>query len=504
LSRRSSAETGSEAHDSTPTDSVGQLPARVVPYGQGGRHWLRQIARGLVLAAADCASLFSAAALAYFLWAAPVREQQAAHYLGLWPLLGLALLVYWQSGLYPGFGLGGVEILRRLSISTSIVFLFLLGLEFVFKVPQTYYSRVTAALSWIFALLFVPLGRFVMLAIVRKQRWWASPCIILGSGVTAKDVIRSLQNALTIGYSPIAVLSRQAGEGPESVAGVPIVGGAEDAEDFAAHGVRVAILVDEAEHAWSARRLAWLQSMFRSVLWIHRSHDVPVEGVRVKNLGGIVGVEYANQLLLTRNLFLKRALDLVVGGILAVCTLPLLLLGALAVKLSSRGPAFFSQEREGQGGRTIRVWKLRTMHVDAEERLERVLATDEALREAWEERFKLDPDPRIVPGVGVFLRRFSLDELPQLWQVLTGTLSLVGPRPFPAYHLEHYDPVVLALRRQVRPGVTGLWQVKVRSEGGIELQRSHDAYYIRNWSIWMDLYVLGRTIAAVVLGRGAM
>lgn len=128
---------------------------------------------------------------------------------------------------------------------------------------------------------------------------------------------------------------------------------------------------------------------------------------------------------------------------------------------------------------------------------------DPALRAEWQRNFKLENDPRIVPGIGRFLRRFSLDELPQLWQVVAGSLSLVGPRPFPRYHLEHYDHAVLELRRRVRPGVTGLWQVKVRSNGDLDLQQSHDAYYIRNWSLWMDFYVLARTAGAVLAGRGA-
>jgi len=467
-----------------------------------GREWWRQIVRGLVMAATDTASLFVAATVAYLVWAGPVKHQTAALYLRLWPLMGLPLLVYWRSELYPGFGLGGVEMLRRLSTSTSVVFLFLLGFEFVFKVPQRY-SRMAAGLAWLLALVLVPLGRFVVLAVVRRQKWWASPCVLLGTGTTSRHVIESLRNALTIGYRPVGVLSEDDTGGTTSVAEVPVIGDTGDAAAIAAAGVRVAILVDEVEHVWSARDLERLQTMFKSVLWIHRSHDLPVEGVRVKNLGGIVGVEYVNQLLLERNLVLKRTLDLILGTVLALLSSPLLVLSALAVKLGSHGPVFYAQEREGSGGRTIRVWKLRTMYVDAEARLERVLASDPTLRAAWQERFKLDPDPRVVPGVGTFLRRFSLDELPQLWQVVVGTLSLVGPRPFPAYHLEHYDPIILELRRRVRPGVTGLWQVKVRSEGGLELQQSHDAYYIRNWSFWLDLYVLGRTFAAVLLGRGA-
>jgi lipopolysaccharide/colanic/teichoic acid biosynthesis glycosyltransferase len=105
--------------------------------------------------------------------------------------------------------------------------------------------------------------------------------------------------------------------------------------------------------------------------------------------------------------------------------------------------------------------------------------------------------------LGTLLRRFSFDELPQLWSVVVGEMSLVGPRPFPDYHLRKFGPEFRALRRKVRPGITGLWQVMVRSSGGLNEQETYDSYYIRNWSVWMDLYILGRTSLAVLAGRGA-
>lgn len=462
-----------------------------------------RLGRSILLVASDAIAVALSGVLAYWSWAAPVRHQPADLYLRLWPLLALFLVAYWRNGLYPGFGLGGVEILRRLSLGTSFVFLFLAGLDFVFKLPQVY-SRMTVALAWSFALMLVPLGRLGLLSAARRWRWWGEPCVVLGTGPVAEHTIASLHRALTLGFRPVGVLTGSPDGAPGAVQGTPILGPAELAPTLADQGVRVAVMVDGPGEEWTSDLLARLQTTFRTVLWVHKGGDLPTEGVALKNLGGVVGVEYVNQLLLLRSRVMKRALDLVLGTVLAVLATPVLLLSAVAVKLSSRGPILYSQAREGLGGRMIRVWKLRTMHVDAESRLERTLAADPALRREWETRFKLDPDPRVVPRVGTFLRRFSLDELPQLWQVVAGTLSLVGPRPFPAYHLEHFDSVILRLRRRVRPGLTGLWQVKVRSRGGLEEQQSHDAYYIRNWSLWMDLYVLVRTFAVVLTRRGAV
>jgi lipopolysaccharide/colanic/teichoic acid biosynthesis glycosyltransferase len=167
------------------------------------------------------------------------------------------------------------------------------------------------------------------------------------------------------------------------------------------------------------------------------------------------------------------------------------------------GPILFHQTRAGLGGRRFRVSKIRTMRRDAGEKLEAYLAANPDSRQEWAERYKLRDDPRLIPGIGRFFRRFSIDELPQIWAVLRGDMSLVGPRPFPDYHLDRFSPSFLQLRQRVRPGITGVWQVTVRSDGQLEDQEALDTYYIRNWSVWFDLYVLCRTVGAVASGRGA-
>jgi lipopolysaccharide/colanic/teichoic acid biosynthesis glycosyltransferase len=124
-------------------------------------------------------------------------------------------------------------------------------------------------------------------------------------------------------------------------------------------------------------------------------------------------------------------------------------------------------------------------------------------KQEWDQFFKLKDDPRVLPVVGTLLRKTSLDELPQLWNVLRGEMSLVGPRPFPHYHLEQFDKSFRELRRSVMPGMTGMWQVSARSDGDLAVQESLDSYYIRNWSIWLDLSLLTRTVLVVLSGKGA-
>jgi lipopolysaccharide/colanic/teichoic acid biosynthesis glycosyltransferase len=196
-------------------------------------------------------------------------------------------------------------------------------------------------------------------------------------------------------------------------------------------------------------------------------------------------------------------MDIAGALILGLIALPVLGAAAVWIKLVSRGSVLYNQEREGEKGRSISIVKLRTMRPDAEAALMRALSESSEIRAEWECRFKLRKDPRILGGVGKFLRKTSLDELPQLWSVLKGEMSLVGPRPFPRYHLDGFGQRFRTLRGRVKPGLTGLWQVSDRADGDLEVQETLDTYYIRNWSLWLDLYILARTVRAVLFPKGA-
>jgi Undecaprenyl-phosphate galactose phosphotransferase WbaP len=433
------------------------------------------------------------------MWVGSVLHQSPEAYVNLAPLLWVFPFGYAGAGLYPGFGLGAVETLRRLSSRTSFAFLILAAASFVLKLPADH-SRMGFVLAWCGSLISVPLLRFLVLSIVSSWGWWREPAILVGKGTWVQKAARSLDDALSLGYRPVGVVFVDSSEDRKGVHNLPDVGGLEMVPLIAEKGVRVAI-VDEAEGRDPV--LSYLQRHFQRVVVMREYGDLPVEPVRVCNLGGLLGLEFSNNLLHRQSQLVKRLLDILLGFILLSVALPAIGLCALLVKIASRGPIFYGQERGGLAGHPIKIWKLRTMYQDAEQRLEQFLLSHPAERLEWESHFKLAKDPRVIGGIGKFLRRFSLDELPQVISVLKGEMSFVGPRPFPEYHLKKLPLEFRELRQRVRPGLTGLWQVSIRSSGGLAEQEMHDTYYIRNWSVWLDVHILSRTVIAVLTGRGA-
>ena len=460
-----------------------------------------RVARNVLLAGSDAVMLSLAVAIAFVSWAAPIRDQSAETYVALAPLIAIFIAGYAKAGLYPSFGLGPVQTLRRLSYVTSFGFLLVAAFSFVLKLPPVY-SRVTFLIALGLSVALVPLGRVVLFSVAQRWHWWAEPVVVIGTGRRAIRAIRGIKQAPYLGYRPVAVIQSNARHvGRDPVDGVPVVGGLDQVPALSAAGVHVAFVETESLQALAV--LDRLQQCFRHVVVLNETDDLPVEGLQVRSLGSVIGIEYTNNLLRPVNQTVKRLLDLVLGIAAFVLLAPVIAAAALLVLVIDGGPVFFHQNRVGFGGRRINVPKIRTMRRDADNRLEEHFHANPALRDDWQIRFKLSEDPRLIPFVGRLFRRFSIDELPQLWAVIKGDMSLVGPRPFPDYHVERFAPRFSELRQSVRPGITGWWQVVVRSDGGIKEQEEFDTYYVRNWSVWFDLYILARTVVAVVSGRGA-
>lgn len=224
-------------------------------------------------------------------------------------------------------------------------------------------------------------------------------------------------------------------------------------------------------------------------------------GVPAKEVDGILGLEVRQQLLLPGPRLAKRVMDVVLTALGGICILPIIAGLALLIRLDSRGPILYPQDRLGRDGRRFRALKFRTMYGDGEARLKAVLEADPKLSAEYAEFHKLTNDPRVT-RVGRILRKYSMDELPQLWNVLVGQMSLVGPRPYLEREIPQMDRRETIILRAL-PGMTGLWQVGDRNATNFDGRTATDVHYVRNWSPWLDVWVLARTLGVVLGGTGS-
>jgi Undecaprenyl-phosphate galactose phosphotransferase WbaP len=415
--------------------------------------------------------------------------------------VGILLLpvIHYQLGFYPGYLLGPVERLRRRTLATLAVFGGLAAWDSI--VYRGRISRGVLLTTLVFALLLPPLAEAAVRKMLVRRGRYGVPVIMLGCGEIGRVLARTLLAEPELGLTPVAFLDNRAETWNGFVEGVPVLGPLGLAPDFERRAqAAILVLADLGKEDVPA---LLHELNFPRVIVVPDLGGIATLWVSARNLGGCLGLEVKKNLLLRRNHALKRLMDRAVALPLFALSLPVIAMAAVWIKLTSRGPALHRQMREGLGGRRIPVWKLRTMLTGGDRILDQWLDQhpEDALH--WKRYFKLRHDPRVLPVIGDLLRRTSMDELPQLWSVLKGEMSLVGPRPLPDYHLEQFPSEFRALRTRVLPGLTGLWQVSARSEGDLKVQEALDTFYIRNWSPWLDLYILARTVAAVLLARGA-
>jgi Undecaprenyl-phosphate galactose phosphotransferase WbaP len=404
-------------------------------------------------------------------------------------------------GLYPGYGLDQVEELRRqtfalvatLTIITVFAFASQLGLQL---------SRILL-FGWALGLLLVaPLVRYVVKWAMKRTGLWGKPVVVLGAQVNGARVLRVLQKEWHLGLVPVGVFDNRAPE-KKALEGVHYRGTLTDALMAAQkYGLDTAIFaMPHTRRKHLAKMVNLASTSFRYVVVMPNLGGITNSAVIARDFAGNFGVEIKYNLLFPWARRTKRALDLLltmVGGLLII---PLLIAIAILIRLDSPGPAFYGHRRLGAGGEHFRCWKFRTMYTNAEQMLDEFLQGKPDLRAEWEHNFKLRDDPRVT-RVGRFLRHNSLDELPQLWNVLKGEMSLVGPRPIVDAEIPKYGTVYETYRR-IRPGISGLWQVSGRSDTNYTNRVELDAYYVHNWSVWLDLVILVRTVLIVIMRRGA-
>ncbi|MBC7355813.1 MAG: exopolysaccharide biosynthesis polyprenyl glycosylphosphotransferase [Desulfomicrobiaceae bacterium] len=443
------------------------------------RRPLPPLTTSLVLLAADTLSLLVACWTAVLVRRALGGAFPLALYAEVTPFVLLFPGLFALQGLYPGTLIAPADALKRLCQSISLGFALLVVLSFFAK-HGPLYSRGVMAMAWGASLAAVPLARALVRRFCLRQGRWGQAAVLVGADASTAQLEATLHAHPELGITPVA---RMDPSGARTQGALPPP----------RQGVAILLVEPGQVEALLDGPLAG----FGRVLLAPQLPALPSLWTDTADVAGTLLVDVRMKLLDPRRQRLKRLLDLAVTLAALPLALPLMAAIALAVRLTSPGPVFFAHRRIGRGGRDIRIWKFRTMHPEADRLLAEALKRDPALRQQWEACHKLRHDPRIT-RVGGFLRRTSLDELPQLWNVLCGDLALVGPRPIVWDEVPKYGETGFALYCKVRPGLTGLWQVSGRSTTTYAERVALDAYYVRNWSVWLDLYILARTPAALV------
>lgn len=476
---------------------AGALP-RSLPAHRGGpsRRWPTAYRRRLILGDLACGLLAATAAMVMRFGYPPSRVATVILLTAVAWIVALRLVQGYQGRL---LGQGAEE--YRAVVWAGAVLLGVAGLT-------SYMFMMELSRAYVF--LAVPLVVVMSLVLRKGMRLWLARerragnyrqrTIVVGTVASATELIRELRRSPANAFE-LAGACVTGADGRADIEGVPFAGHPRDvafAVDFSDADL-VAVSGHPGLSGKDLRELAW-ELEEREVDLVISPGIFEVAGPRLS----IRAEAGASLLYLERpvrtgsRLVVKRIQDLILAALLTVLALPLLLLIALAIRLDSKGPALFRQTRVGQRGQEFQIFKFRTMAVDAEARLSALVAEGHDVNRVL---FKNKQDPRIT-RVGRWLRRFSIDEVPQLLNVLQGQMSLVGPRPGLASEVDKYEPDAMR-RLRVRPGMTGLWQVSGRSTLDWEQTVRLDLWYVDNWSSMLDFQILARTVRAVVGGSGA-
>jgi Undecaprenyl-phosphate galactose phosphotransferase WbaP len=424
-------------------------------------------------------------------------EYQLLEYLNLWPILivfwfvAAVIRLYHGNVFYPGAPLAPVEELRRMFFAVTLTYLILFAFLALTR-RMTDYSRFVLLTSWFLSAgLLVPL-RSLVRGLLKRFRLGQIPVLIVGYGHTGRQLAEVIAHSSYYGFTLAGFLDDEPFTGR--------LGALNDTVPIARKR-RITVLLCCLPFTSIQHNLRDYLAYFTHVSIITNENGFPISWAYPINVEGLPGIELVNQLRQPMPRLLKITVEVFLAAMGILFLWPLFLLLALMVRLSSPGPVFYRAKRLGLGGESIEVFKFRTMYADADKRLEEMLAQNPELAAEWRSKFKLDNDARITP-LGRFLRKTSLDELPQLFNVLRGEMAMVGPRPIveaeKAYYGEHYEVFC-----RVKPGITGLWQVSGRSDTSYDRRVGLDLYYVFNWSIWLDFYILAMTFLEVARCRGA-
>lgn len=367
-------------------------------------------------------------------------------------------------------------------------------------------SRTVVLLMGLLAMGIIPTTRIILKNKLRRIGLLKRRALILGAGETGQLILTALKKEPNYGYDIRGFID----DAPElygrKIDGLKVHYGLGRTERYISRCGIQDIFIAIPEAGWEKMQsiINNLQHKAERILFVPGIFGIAVLGTRIHHFFNeqTFALEVKNNLAEPLNIFIKRCSDFIICLLFLPALFLLTCLIAVLIKLDSKGSVIFRQERIGKNGKPFMCYKFRTMYTNAEEKLEEVLEIDPKARREWENHWKLSNDPRVTK-LGKFLRMTSLDETPQIFNVLKGEMSIVGPRPYlprERKFLDKYGEII----HSVYPGITGLWQVSGRSHSSYEHRLALDSWYVRNWNLWIDIVIIFRTIGTVLRKDGAM
>ncbi|WP_288921802.1 undecaprenyl-phosphate galactose phosphotransferase WbaP [uncultured Phascolarctobacterium sp.] len=388
-----------------------------------------------------------------------------------------------QASLYAVVAIVIVLYIGQIAASTSRMFIFLL---------------------WLFSFIYLTVFRYLTKKILEKVQLLRIPVLIIGAGKTAELLVKGIINDAGMGYKIIGLLEDNCVRNG-ILKRFPVLGKFADVEAVILKtGVQhVFIAAPGLEQEKLTRLIYKVQPLVKNIGIIPNLVGIPMGGIEVESLFNekLMLLRLKNNLARSWNRYLKTIFDFALTLVGTVAISPILIFIAIWIYIDSPGPVIFKHTRIGKNGKKFLCYKFRSMCIDAKEKLAELLENDPVAKAEWKRDFKLKNDPRITKS-GAFLRRTSLDELPQIFNVLKGEMSLVGPRPVIEEELERYGEYVNDYL-MVKPGITGMWQINGRNDTSYAERVCMDSWYVRNWSIWIDNLILWRTLKSVIRCKGA-
>ena len=464
----------------------------------------RKLLAGLVFAVGDYIALTLSACLALHLRNI-VMTYNVYHinlsYIFFWvPLVFMPFILY--SGLYT-------KRMLTYKITEKLFYASLYGT--VFSIILMFIAQVAGEVSRLFVIFFVLFNfillcfvRFLTNKILRKLRLLQIPILILGAGLSGEAITKEIRKDSGMGYKIIGFLEDNKPK-TQYVSRYPILGGFGDLEKVVRETSVESVLIAAPGLSQSALSdlIYRAQFLVKDVGVIPNLVGVPMSNIEAESFfdAKIMVLHIKNNLARKSNQIVKRLFDVAATIIGGICILPVLFIVAAWIYHDSPGQVIYKHRRIGKNGKEFDCYKFRSMCVNSQEVLEEILASDPAAKEEWDRDFKLKNDPRITRS-GAFLRKTSLDELPQLINVLKGEMSLVGPRPIVRKEVPRYEKFIKEYY-SVLPGITGMWQVSGRSDIDYPERVRMDSWYVHNWSIWLDIVMLWRTVSVVLKRKGA-